>query len=54
MNDEPARVGHCARLEKASGYFYFFVGETDWIDRTAQVAKISDVTLDQWMAKFVR
>ena len=35
VNDEPARLGYRARLEKASGYFYFFGGEaTDWIDRT--------------------
>jgi len=55
VNDELARLGHRARLEKASGYLYFYGGEaTDWIDRTVQVAKISDLTLDQWIAEFAR
>jgi hypothetical protein len=27
VNDELARLGHNARLEKASGYFYFWMGE---------------------------
>jgi hypothetical protein len=55
VNAELARVGHRARLEKASGYFCFFGGEaTDWIDRTVQVAKISDLTLEQWIGEFVR
>jgi hypothetical protein len=48
VNHELARLGLRARLEKASGYFYFFGGDaTDWIDRTVQVAKVSSLTLDQ-------
>ena len=40
VNHELARLGLRARLEKASGYFYFFGGDaTDWIDRTVQVAR---------------
>lgn len=53
--DELARLGHRARLEKGSGYFYFWTGEAAyWIDRTVQVPKISALTLDQWVAEFKR
>ena len=42
INDELNRRGHNTRLEKASGYFYFFGGEaTDWIDRTVQAATVN-------------
>jgi hypothetical protein len=55
VNDELARLGHQARLEKASGYFYFWTGEAaDWIDRSVPVEKISALTLDQWIAEFKR
>lgn len=34
VNNELLRHGHNARLERTSGYFYFFDGEaTDWLDR---------------------
>ena len=37
INDELARCGHNVRLEKSSGYFYFFGGEaTDPIERTVR------------------
>ena len=52
VNDELTRLGHRARLEKASGYYYFYGGE--WIDRTVKVAKISDLTLEQWIGEFKR
>src|SRR5882757_9089430 len=55
VNDELARRGHHARLEKASGYFYFWTEDAaDWIDRTVRVEKISALTLDQWVAEYVR
>ena len=55
VNGELARRGHHARLENASGYFYFLGGEaTDWIDRTVQARRISDLTLEQWMEQFRR
>lgn len=55
VNQELTRDGHRARLEKASGYFYFLGGEaTDWVDRTVAVTKISDLSLQQWMAEFLR
>jgi hypothetical protein len=42
INDELAKRGHNARLERASGYFYFMGGEaTEWIDRTVQAASHS-------------
>ena len=55
VNGELTRLGHRARLEKATGYFYFFGGDaTDWLERTVHVTKISHLTLEQWIAEFVR
>jgi hypothetical protein len=55
INDELARRGHHARLEKASGYFYFFGGEAaDWLDRTVKARTISTLTLKQWVEEFQR
>ena len=55
INDELLRRGHNARLERASGYFYFFGGEaTDWIDRTVRVTGVNALTLDQWVDEFKR
>jgi hypothetical protein len=54
-NDELAGLGTITRLAKASGYFYFQFGEAvDWIDRTVQVAKVSDLTLEQWLGEYKR
>jgi hypothetical protein len=37
VNDELARLGHEARLEKASGYFYLWTGEAShWTDATVR------------------
>ena len=42
VNDVLVRRGYQARLEKASGYFYFWSGEASgWIDATVRVDKIS-------------
>ena len=55
VNDELARRGHHARLERASGYFYFWSEDAaDWIDRTVRVEKISAFTPDQWLAEYLR
>jgi hypothetical protein len=55
INDELARRGHHARLEKASGYLYFFGGEaTDWLDRTVRLTTVNALTLDQWIEEFQR
>jgi hypothetical protein len=55
INDELTRRGHHARIEKASGYFYFFGGEaTDWLDRTVPVTTVNALTLEEWVAEFQR
>ena len=55
INDELTKRGHDARLEKSSGYFYFFGGEaTDWIDRTVPRNNVGALTLDQWIEEFKR
>jgi hypothetical protein len=55
VNDELTRLGHHARLEKATGYHYFYGGEAaEWLERTVHVTKISDLTLEKWIAEFVR
>jgi hypothetical protein len=55
VNDELARLGHQARLEKASGYFYFWTGEASgWIDATVRVDKITALTLEEWIAEYRR
>lgn len=55
INDELARRGYSARLEKASGYFYFSGGESeDWLDRTVGLRTINSLTLKQWIEEFRR
>jgi hypothetical protein len=42
VNDELARRGYTARLEKGDGYFYFRFGEAaDWLDRTVDLRATS-------------
>jgi hypothetical protein len=48
INNELTKRGHAARLEKASGYFYFVDGEaTDWIDRAVERPQVGTLALDQ-------
>jgi len=55
INEELAKRGIIARLENASGYFYFRDGEAaDCLDRTVSVPKISSLSLDQWMEEFTK
>ena len=55
MNDELARREHRARLEKARGYFYFRSEDSaDWIDRTVRVETLNALTLEQWVAVYLR
>ena len=55
VNDELARRGHHARLEKADGYFYFWTEDAaDWIDRTVRVEKIGALTLEEWVGEYLR
>jgi hypothetical protein len=54
-NEELAKQGSGARLEKRDGYFYFSGGEAaDWLDRTVNAHSLSSLSLDQWMAEFDR
>lgn len=55
INAELTKGGYKARLEKGSGYFYFWTGEAaDWLDKTAKVPTLSSLTLDQWIREFKR
>ena len=55
INDELAKRGYTARLEKGDGYFYFHFGEAaGWLDRTVRLRNINDLTLKQWLAEFAR
>jgi hypothetical protein len=55
VNDELAKRGHKARLEKGSGYFYFQDGEAaDWLDRSVPVRTLNSLTLKQWIEEFRR
>lgn len=55
VNQELARLGHEVLLAKGSGYFYFWTGEAaDWLDRTVNVASLSALTLEEWVAEFRR
>ena len=55
INEELAKRGHTARLEKGAGYFYFHLGEAaNWLDRTVRVRKINSLTLKEWIAEFHR
>ena len=55
INEELAKRGSGARLEKGDGYFYFSGGEaTDWLDRTVNAHSLSSLSLDEWMGEFER
>jgi hypothetical protein len=55
INDELAKLGYTARLDKGDGYFYFRFGEAaDWLDRTVRVRTINTLTMKQWIAEFGR
>jgi len=53
VNQELAKQGHNARLEKGDGYFYFRTGEAaGWLDRTVRVPTLGSLTLGQWLDAF--
>ena len=55
INEELAKHGIGARLEKGDGYFYFSGGEaSDWLDKTVNAASLSTLSLEQWIAEFER
>lgn len=55
VNDELARRGSLTRLAKSAGYFYFQFGEAvEWLDRTVPGERVSDRSVEQWLAEFER
>ena len=55
INEELAKRGSSARLEKGDGHFYFSEGETtDWLDRTVTAEKIGSLTVPEWIEEFRR
>jgi hypothetical protein len=55
IDKELQRLGHDVHLEKGDGYFFFWKGEAnDWLDRTVNVPKVSNLTLEQWIDEFNR
>jgi hypothetical protein len=50
INGELKRLGHDVHLDQGDIYFYFWKGEVNnWLDRTVNVAKVSGLTLEQWI-----
>lgn len=40
-------------LAAGDGYFYFWSGEAaGWLDRTVQVERVNDLSLEEWVARF--
>jgi hypothetical protein len=55
INEELARLGHKATLAKGGGYFYFQGPDADaWLDRTIRAATLSELSIERWVAEFVR
>jgi hypothetical protein len=56
INEELAKRGYSARLEKGDGYFYFSGGEAaDWLDRTVNATSLSSLTaMERWIDEFER
>ena len=49
INAELAKRGHKFRVERGSGYFYFWTGEAaDRLDKTVRVPAVGSLTLEQW------
>jgi hypothetical protein len=54
VNDALRARGRDESLYPGVGYFYFGGGDAvHWLSTSVMVKKISDLTLDQWLAKFV-
>jgi hypothetical protein len=55
INEELARRGVGARLEKGDGYFYFSGGEASaWLDKTVSAPSLSSLSVEHWIAEFER
>jgi hypothetical protein len=54
VNAALAAHGHDAILVKAGGYFFFRGPEVNaWLDRTVQIPKISDLSVEEWLRAFL-
>jgi hypothetical protein len=53
INDALRARGRDESLNPGEGYFYFGGGDAvHWLSSTVMVRKVSDLTLDEWFAKF--
>ena len=53
INDALRARGRDESLYPGEGYFFFGGGEAvHWLSSSVMVKKISDLTLDEWLAKF--
>jgi len=53
VNEELAKHEIKTILVNGGGYFFFRGPDVNaWLDRTVQVSKISDLTLDGWLRAF--
>jgi len=53
VNAALAERGHNTFLVKGGDYFFFRGAEVNsWLDRTVQVPRVGDMTVDQWVAAF--
>ena len=53
INDALRARGRDESLYPGDGYFYFGGGDAvHWLSSSVMVKKLSDLTLDEWLAKF--
>lgn len=53
VNDALRARGRDESLYPGNGYFYFGGGDAvHWLSTSVMVKKVSDLTLDEWLAKF--
>lgn len=53
INDALRERGRDESLRPGDSYFYFGGGEAvDWITNSVRVKRLSDLTLEQWLAEF--
>jgi hypothetical protein len=55
INDALRARGRDESLREGEGYFYFGGGDAvNWLSTSVMVKKLSDLTLEQWLAEFER
>jgi hypothetical protein len=53
INDALRARGREESLRQGDGYFYFGGGEAvDWLSTSVMIKRLSDLTLEQWLAEF--